>query len=162
HSLVARRHDAGAQEAAWTAWPWASSAPAGSRRNTNALFSPWPGSMSSRCAMSTASGPKPSPAAPGRASTLTGGGVPIAGAPPRPRSHPEPAGGAPGRGLPVYLEKPIARTLEDAGAIVAAAERTGTVCAIGYQWHALDLLDDVHQLLAGQQIGLLVGTSVGP
>jgi hypothetical protein len=42
-------------------------------------------------------------------------------------------------GLPLYL-KPIARTAEAAG-IVAAAERTSTVCAIGYQWHALDLLD---------------------
>jgi myo-inositol 2-dehydrogenase/D-chiro-inositol 1-dehydrogenase len=79
-----------------------------------------------------------------------------------PLSHREPAVAALARGLPVYLEKPIARTLEDAAAIVAAAERTGTVCAIGYQWHALDLLDDVHQLLEGQQIGLLVGTSVGP
>src|SRR5215510_14753916 len=79
-----------------------------------------------------------------------------------PLSHREPAVAALGRGLPVYLEKPIARTLEDAGAIVEAAERTGTVCAIGYQWHALDLLDDVHRLLEGQQIGLLVGTSVGP
>src|SRR5262245_14802640 len=79
-----------------------------------------------------------------------------------PLSHREPAVAALGRVLPVYLEKPIARTLEDAAAIVAAAERTGTVCAIGYQWHALDLLDDVHQLLEGQQIGLLVGMSVGP
>jgi predicted dehydrogenase len=79
-----------------------------------------------------------------------------------PLTHREPAIAALGRGLPVYLEKPIARTLEDAAAIVAAAERTGTVCAIGYQWHALDLLDDVRQLLEGQQIGLLVGTSIGP
>src|SRR5690348_3644827 len=79
-----------------------------------------------------------------------------------PLTHRELAIAALDRGLPIYLEKPIARTLEDAAAIVAAAERTGTVCAIGYQWHALDLLDDVHQLLEGQQIGLLVGTSVGP
>jgi predicted dehydrogenase len=79
-----------------------------------------------------------------------------------PLSHREPAVAALDRGLPLYLEKPIARTLDDAAAIVEAAERTGTVCAIGYQWHALDLLDDVHQLLEGQQIGLLVGMSVGP
>jgi predicted dehydrogenase len=79
-----------------------------------------------------------------------------------PLSHREPAIAALDRGLPVYLEKPIARTREDAAAIVAAAKRTGTVCAIGYQWHALDLLDDLPQLLEGQQIGLLVGTSIGP
>jgi myo-inositol 2-dehydrogenase / D-chiro-inositol 1-dehydrogenase len=81
---------------------------------------------------------------------------------PPPMFHREPAVAALGRGLPIYLEKPIARTLADAAVIVEAAGRSGTVCAIGYQWHALDLLDDVHELLAGQQIGLLVGTSIGP
>jgi myo-inositol 2-dehydrogenase / D-chiro-inositol 1-dehydrogenase len=79
-----------------------------------------------------------------------------------PLAHREPTVAALGRGLPVYLEKPIARTLEDAAAIVAAAEAAGTVCAVGYQWHALDVLDDLRQLLEGEQIGLLVGTSIGP
>src|SRR5215813_5171178 len=79
-----------------------------------------------------------------------------------PRSHRDPAVAALNHGLPVYLEKPIARTLEDAAAIVAAARSTGTVCAVGYQWHALDLLGELPGLLAGQQIGLLVGTNIGP
>jgi myo-inositol 2-dehydrogenase / D-chiro-inositol 1-dehydrogenase len=79
-----------------------------------------------------------------------------------PQAHREPAVAALGRGLPVYLEKPIARTAEDAAEIVAVAKSTVTVCAVGYQWHALDLLDDLPDLLAGQQIGLLLGTSVGP
>jgi myo-inositol 2-dehydrogenase/D-chiro-inositol 1-dehydrogenase len=79
-----------------------------------------------------------------------------------PRSHREPAVAALSGGLPVYLEKPIARTPEDAAQIVAAADQTGTVCAVGYQWHALDLLEDLRGLLAGQRVGLLVGTSIGP
>lgn len=79
-----------------------------------------------------------------------------------PGSHRAPAVAALSEGLPVYLEKPIARTVEDAAEIVSAATRTGTVCAVGYQWHALDLLDDLPGLLAGQQVGLLVGTSIGP
>jgi myo-inositol 2-dehydrogenase / D-chiro-inositol 1-dehydrogenase len=82
-----------------------------------------------------------------------------------PRFHREPAVAALGRGLPVYLEKPVARTLDDALAIVAAAAAaagSGTACAVGYQWHALDLLDSLPEVLAGQQIGLLTGTSVGP
>ena len=79
-----------------------------------------------------------------------------------PRSHRDPAVAAMSRGLPVYLEKPIARTLEDAADIVAAAGSTGTVCAVGYQWHALDLLGELPGLLAGQQVGLLVGTNIGP
>jgi predicted dehydrogenase len=79
-----------------------------------------------------------------------------------PLAHREPAVASLDRGLPVYLEKPIARTADDASAILAAAERSGTVCAIGFQWHAIDLLDDLRELLQGQQIGLMVGTSIGP
>jgi predicted dehydrogenase len=79
-----------------------------------------------------------------------------------PRSHRQPAVAALSAGLPVYLEKPIARTPQDAVPIVAAAERTGTVCAVGYQWHALDLLGDLPGVLAGQQIGAMVGTCIGP
>ena len=44
-----------------------------------------------------------------------------------PQAHREPAVTALGRGLPVYLEKPIARTAEDAAEIVAVAKSTGTV-----------------------------------
>jgi predicted dehydrogenase len=76
--------------------------------------------------------------------------------------HREPAVAAFERGLAVYLEKPIARTLGEAAAIADAAGRTGAVCAIGYQWHALDLLGDLRRLLERQQLGLLVGTSIGP
>ena len=79
-----------------------------------------------------------------------------------PRFHREPAVAALSAGLPVYLEKPIARTPDDAAPIVAAAERSGTVCAVGYQWHALDLLGDLPGVLAGQQIGAMVGTCIGP
>ena len=53
-----------------------------------------------------------------------------------PLHHRAPAVAAMEHGLPVYLEKPIARTLDDARAIVETADRTGAVCAIGYQWHA--------------------------
>lgn len=66
------------------------------------------------------------------------------------------------RGLPLYLEKPIARTPDDAKAIVEAAEGTGAVCAIGYQWHALEPLDELRRVLDGQQLALLVGRSIGP
>jgi myo-inositol 2-dehydrogenase/D-chiro-inositol 1-dehydrogenase len=79
-----------------------------------------------------------------------------------PLVHREPAVTALEQRLPVYLEKPIARSAEDAAVIVAAAEQSGTVCAVGYQWHALDLLGDLRQVLDGQDIGLLVGTSIGP
>ncbi|MGH9291456.1 MAG: Gfo/Idh/MocA family protein [Acidimicrobiales bacterium] len=79
-----------------------------------------------------------------------------------PLAHKEPALAAFARGLPTYLEKPIARDLDDAALVVQAAEAAGCVCAVGYQWHALPLLSDLRGLLAGQAIGLLVGTSIGP
>lgn len=79
-----------------------------------------------------------------------------------PLAHREPTVTALAGGLPVYLEKPIARTLEDADAIVEAAESSTAPCAVGYQWHALDLLSDVAELLRSEAIGLIVGTSIGP
>jgi myo-inositol 2-dehydrogenase / D-chiro-inositol 1-dehydrogenase len=79
-----------------------------------------------------------------------------------PMAHREGATAVLERGLPLYLEKPIARTLDDARAIVETAARTGLPCAIGYQWHALELLDDVARLVEGQRLALLSGRSIGP
>jgi myo-inositol 2-dehydrogenase/D-chiro-inositol 1-dehydrogenase len=79
-----------------------------------------------------------------------------------PLAHREPAVAALERGLNVFLEKPIARTLEDAAAIVSAAERSQAVCAVGYQWHATGVLDDLRSVLEGQEIGMLIGRSIGP
>jgi predicted dehydrogenase len=78
-----------------------------------------------------------------------------------PRLHLAPAVAALDRGIPLYLEKPIARTPEDAEVIVAAAQRTGVVCAVGYQWHAVEVLADLREALAGDPVGCLVGQSVG-
>jgi len=66
------------------------------------------------------------------------------------------------QGIHVYLEKPIARGLEDARAIVDAAARSRSVCAVGYQWRGVEVLDDLRQALRGQEVGLLVGVSTGP
>jgi predicted dehydrogenase len=46
-------------------------------------------------------------------------------------------------GLAVYLEKPVAHTMDDASAIAAAVARSGVVCAVGYQYRALSFLDDL-------------------
>jgi myo-inositol 2-dehydrogenase / D-chiro-inositol 1-dehydrogenase len=79
-----------------------------------------------------------------------------------PLVHREPAVAALAGGVHVYLEKPIARTPEDAAAIVEAAAASSAVCAIGYQWHATEVLDDLRAALDGQRIALLVGHSIGP
>jgi myo-inositol 2-dehydrogenase/D-chiro-inositol 1-dehydrogenase len=77
-----------------------------------------------------------------------------------PRMHADPAIAALDGGLPLYLEKPIARSQDDAARIVAAAER-GTVCAVGYQWRAVDALAGLTAALEGQTVGCLVAQSVG-
>jgi myo-inositol 2-dehydrogenase / D-chiro-inositol 1-dehydrogenase len=81
---------------------------------------------------------------------------------PPPLAHREPAVAALDAGIHVYLEKPIARTSEDAQAIAAAAARSQAVCAVGYQWHATELLDDIREATAGQPIGMLTGRNYGP
>jgi len=80
-----------------------------------------------------------------------------------PLHHRDPAVTAFAAGIHVYLEKPIARTLADAEAIVAAADAAGgVVCAVGYQWHATELLADARRALEGQRVGMLVGRNFGP
>ncbi len=66
------------------------------------------------------------------------------------------------QGIHVYLEKPIARGLEDAQAIVAAAGHSRSVCAVGYQWRGIEVLDDLREAVKGQDLGLLVGMNAGP
>ncbi|MGO8883516.1 MAG: Gfo/Idh/MocA family protein [Streptosporangiaceae bacterium] len=78
-----------------------------------------------------------------------------------PAAHAGPAVAVLDQGLPLYLEKPIARSLDDARLIAAAAARSGAVCAVGYQWHAVEVLDSARRILAGQPVGCLVGQSVG-
>lgn len=79
-----------------------------------------------------------------------------------PRSHREMAVTALEQGMHVYLEKPIARGLEDARAIVEAAGRAEAVCAIGYQYRAIEALETLREVLEGQELALLIGTATGP
>jgi myo-inositol 2-dehydrogenase / D-chiro-inositol 1-dehydrogenase len=79
-----------------------------------------------------------------------------------PMLHREPTLAALSRGIHVYLEKPIARGLEDARAIVDAASSASAVCAVGYQWRGVAALDLLRDALAGQEIGLLIGIGRGP
>src|SRR6266702_855286 len=78
-----------------------------------------------------------------------------------PRGHAGPAVAALERGLPVYLEKPIARSVDDAAQIVSAAMRGRAVCAVGYQWRAVGALGELRAALAGRTVGCLVGQSIG-
>jgi myo-inositol 2-dehydrogenase / D-chiro-inositol 1-dehydrogenase len=79
-----------------------------------------------------------------------------------PPTHAPPACVALERRIPVYLEKPLARSLADGRDIVAAWEASGCVCAVGYQWRSLDVLGRVRAELADASPGLLVSRGLGP
>jgi predicted dehydrogenase len=79
-----------------------------------------------------------------------------------PLAHREVAVAALEQGIHVYLEKPIARGLADARAIVDAAAGSKAVCAVGYQYRAIEVLDDLRRALEGQELGLLIGIGTGP
>lgn len=79
-----------------------------------------------------------------------------------PLAHRGPTVAALSGGVHVYLEKPVARTREEAESIVAAAESSAAVCAVGYQWRAVEALDELRSALAGQEVSLLLGRSIGP
>ena len=57
-----------------------------------------------------------------------------------PTLHVDPAVASLERGLAVYLEKPLARSLADGRRIVEAWEASAAVCAVGYQWRSLDVV----------------------
>ena len=79
-----------------------------------------------------------------------------------PGAHADPACAALERGLPVYLEKPLARSAKDGERIVEAWRRSGAVCAVGYQWRSLAILARTREALGGAPPGMLVSRGFGP
>lgn len=65
------------------------------------------------------------------------------------------------RGAAVFVEKPLSRSSRDAWDIVAAAERGGRVCAVGYQWRAIDNLALLDRDLQRHRPAILVSQGVG-
>ena len=78
-----------------------------------------------------------------------------------PMAHRDPCLAALERGLGVYLEKPVARTHEDARAIGEAVRSANAVVAVGYQYRAIDFLPDLRSAVEDDALGLLASYSVG-
>lgn len=64
-------------------------------------------------------------------------------------------------GVAVFVEKPLAHTVVDATAIADVARRSGTVCAVGYQWRALDSLDGLRSEVRDSGVALLLSQGIG-
>ena len=71
--------------------------------------------------------------------------------------HAEPMIFAAERGINIFVEKPLAASLADARAAVAAVERHGVLCTVGYQWRYNPATDAVRNALADLPIALLAG-----
>jgi myo-inositol 2-dehydrogenase / D-chiro-inositol 1-dehydrogenase len=77
-----------------------------------------------------------------------------------PGHHADPAVAALSDGTAVYVEKPLARTLEQ-GERIVAAQKEDVPAAVGYQWRAIPFLADLAAEVAGSSLGLLVSRSIG-
>jgi myo-inositol 2-dehydrogenase/D-chiro-inositol 1-dehydrogenase len=78
-----------------------------------------------------------------------------------PGARVEPAVAALEAGIGVFLEKPVARTLDEAMAIVRAQARSGSVCAVGYQWRAAAAVDALRAAVSRAHVALLISAGVG-
>ena len=74
-----------------------------------------------------------------------------------PFAHGAPERAAVSRGLPFFVEKPVALDLETAEAIGDEVAERGLITAVGYHWRYLDTLDEVREHLGRSPARLLSG-----
>jgi predicted dehydrogenase len=74
-----------------------------------------------------------------------------------PFAHGAPERACIARGLPFFVEKPLAATLETAEEIANAVEAAGIVTAVGYHWRYLDTIDEARERLASNPARLVTG-----
>ncbi|GAA3723067.1 hypothetical protein GCM10022268_34080 [Sphingomonas cynarae] len=74
-----------------------------------------------------------------------------------PFAHGAPERAAIARGLPFFVEKPVALDIATADAIAAEVAAADLVTAVGYHWRYLDTVDEVRGLLAHNPARLMSG-----
>ncbi len=65
------------------------------------------------------------------------------------------------RGIPFFIEKPIANTLEKAESIAAAVEKANLITSVGYHWRYMTYSQLARERLAGKTIGMALGYWMG-
>ena len=65
------------------------------------------------------------------------------------------------RGLPIFVEKPVAATAEKAREILAAIEEKGAISGVGYHWRYMDTTEQALSLVGDQPVGFALGTWAG-
>lgn len=61
------------------------------------------------------------------------------------------------RGVPLFVEKPLACDLPTAERIAALVRSTGTLAAVGYHWRYLSLVEEVRELLRDRPPAVVTG-----
>lgn len=65
------------------------------------------------------------------------------------------------RGIHLFLEKPVARTVEVARDIQRAIETAGVISCVGYVWRYYQGTERAREALAGKEIGMALGNWIG-
>jgi predicted dehydrogenase len=61
-------------------------------------------------------------------------------------------------GLPLFVEKPLAATLETAEELGARVEAAGVITAVGHHWRYLNVVEHAQRVLEGREIRLISGS----
>jgi predicted dehydrogenase len=61
------------------------------------------------------------------------------------------------RGLPFFVEKPLARDLDTAAAIAERVRERGLLTGVGYHWRYLDAVEEAAAVLQGRAVQLVLG-----
>ncbi|HYT10340.1 MAG TPA: Gfo/Idh/MocA family oxidoreductase [Mycobacteriales bacterium] len=75
-----------------------------------------------------------------------------------PFAHGEPERAVLARGLPLFVEKPLAADLDTAESLAAEVRRAGVVTGTGYHWRCLDTVRRAAELLADAPARLALGS----
>jgi len=65
------------------------------------------------------------------------------------------------KGLPIFVEKPIAVSMQTAIEIAAAIEKSGVISSVGYHFRYLGACQKAKELLAGKTVGMILGYWMG-
>ncbi|MEE3258727.1 MAG: Gfo/Idh/MocA family oxidoreductase [Candidatus Latescibacterota bacterium] len=65
------------------------------------------------------------------------------------------------RGLPIFVEKPVATSMEKAREIASALRTKNLVSAVGYHWRYMDTTEKAIERIADQPVGFALGAWMG-
>ena len=78
-----------------------------------------------------------------------------------PFAHAQPELAAIERGLPIFVEKPVATSLAHARAVEAAIRRQNLISAVGYHWRYMDTTTKAIEYLGDEPVGFALGAWTG-